>query len=324
MHALDNGICVTCRPKEHVLVDGQCVTCSARRSFDPSQPRDEHGRWSLVAALLKVGKSTLQLQHHGDGNVSVHDQHGGSVHLSRREAGGGKFGNLLESAAEAGQVGDKQVMSQAHARDGELHRVAVAGIHKTHVAQAGEPGVTDPMSSDRHTLHLSAGGKGAETSDALFARPGTELTGADLQRLGDTLGSFSASAGKVDTGHGSVTAHVVGRDYTLDTGKRGERPIVLDRAGVSGIQKALTAAEEDFIPSSNPADHVLTSGERFQRVIHTKHGDITVTRAGAGEDFWVESDTTAIRISSDRLGDFVQQLDSMIRHGPDLKHLTKA
>jgi hypothetical protein len=334
VHVLDDGICVTCQP--HELVDGECVTCNpveASRNFNPTEPREPHsGKWigtgALVRAALKIGKSTLHLEHHGrdehgDAHVSLHDEHGGSLHLTSGDlkTRSGKFRNFaITGPADLEEVGQRDwLVRHEGVAPAPPRTVVLAGLQKTHLGTEAEAGVeNDPYEFDRQTLHLPAGGKGVDDPAELFARPGTEMTTAQLGNLADTLQSFAHTQNRIDTGHGTVTMHVVGREFTFDTGKRGERPIVLNRGELRNVDKALSAAFEAYDPDEGTP---LPRSEKFKRVISTKNGDITITRQGPATDFWIESDTTAIRISPGAFHHFGYQLDAML--GADLGHLTR-
>lgn len=338
MHVLDNGVCVTCRPT-HLLRNGLCVTCrtTASRHFDPHQARDPHsGEWigagAIVRAALKIGKSTLHLEHHGrdehgDAHVSLHDEHGGSLHLTSGDlksgGGSGKFRNFAFYAPQGmEEVGQRDwLVRHEGVAPAPPRTVVLAGLQKTHLGTEAEAGEEDPYEFDRQTLHLPPGGKGVDDPAELFARPGTEMTTTQLGDLADTLQSFAHTQNRIDTGHGTVTMHVVGRESTFDTGKRGERPIVLNRGEVRNVDKALSDAFEAWDPDEGTP---LPAGQRFQRVIPVKGpgGDVVVTRNGPGEDFYVENDTTSIRITPDAFHHFSFQLDAML--GADLlKRLTR-
>src|ERR1043165_2201938 len=297
------------------------------RRFDPSQPRDEHGRWSVIGAIFKVAAGTFRLEHHGDRRVSLHDEHGGSLDLTGADlvGGGGRSGKFRHFAfappRRLEEVGQRDWMNRHETRHGKPHTTVLAGLRKTHLGTGAEAGDEhDAYELDRQTLHLPAGGKGVEDPGELFSRPGTEMTTAELEKLADTLQSFSATQDHVDTGHGSIAMHVVGKDYTLDTGKRGERPIVLNRAEMRTLGKALNAAFEAWDPDESEP---LPAGQRFQQTIHIKGagGDVVVTRNGPGEDFYIENDTMSIRITPDAFHRFSHQLDIMIN--ADLRHLSK-
>lgn len=68
MHQLVNGVCVTCAPAGHVLLDGRCPTCrtaEASRHFDPAlHPHDPHnGEFTATPGGAAAGalKDTLRL-----------------------------------------------------------------------------------------------------------------------------------------------------------------------------------------------------------------------------------------------------------------------
>jgi hypothetical protein len=322
----------------HVMRNGIC-SCVSARAFNPSlHPHDPHngefvGTGGLAHALLRVGKSTLHLEHHGrdehgDAHVSLHDEHGGSLHLTSGDlkSGGrsGKFRNFAFNAPVGmEEVGQRDwLVRHEGVAPAPPRTVVLAGLQKTHLGTEAEAGVeNDPYEFDRQTLHLPPGGKGVDDPAALFARPGTEMTTTQLGDLADTLQSFAHTQNRIDTGHGTVTMHVVGREFTFDAGKRGERPIVLNRGEVRNVDKALNDAFDAWDPDEGTP---LPAGQRFQRVIHVKGpgGDVVVTRNGPGEDFYVENDTTSIRITPEAFHDFSFQLDAML--GADLlKRLTR-
>jgi hypothetical protein len=288
------------------------------RSFDPTEQRDDHGRWSLgggiVRALLKIGDGSLRLEHHGDGKISIHDEHGGSLHLSSKdlESRGGFRRFAFHGPEGLDKVGQRDWMTKAETHDGRPFSTAHAGIHKTHIGTSAEAGTEhDPYQFDRQTLHLAPGGKGVDDPAKLFAHPGVEMTTDQLGNLADTLQSFAHAQQRIDTGHGSVAMHVVGKDFTLDIGKSGELPVVLNRGEARNVEKAIDDAFE------------LQAGQQFRRVIPIKGsgGDVVVTRNGPDDDFHVENDTTSIRITPDAIHDFAGQLDTMLNFGPDLKPL---
>jgi 2'-5' RNA ligase len=294
--------------------------------FDPSQPRNRHGEWArvLAAAEYKVGKSTLRLTHHGDGQVSVHDEHGGSLHLSRDDLKGGRrpgrARNFAYGTHRAENVGDRDWLGKLEDRGGKPWTTALAGIHTTHITDSTGDDDDEPYLNDRHTLHLAAGGKGVDDHEELYSRPGTPMTTRELQGLADTLKAFADGHDDVDTGNGRVVMGVTGKDFTLDTGRRGERPIVLNRGEVRNVQKALNAAYEAHDPDDGDP---LPAGEKFQATVPTKRsGDIVVTRTGPDADFWIESDTTAIRIKPVAFNDVTEHLDAMLALSGNLKHLT--
>lgn len=311
------------RPRRGPVAQGRRRVLTER--YDPAQHRAADGKWSrmLAAADLQVGDAKLRLTHHGDGRVSVHDEHGGSLHLDRVDLQGGRTSGKARAfayrASNLENVGDRDWLDRIETRGGKPWTTALAGIHTTHVADAtGDD--DEPYLRDRHTLHLAAGGKGVDDHTELFDRPGTELTTAQLQGLADTLRAFADGHEDVDTGHGRVVMGVTGRAFTFDTGKRADRPIVLNRGELRNVDKALNAAFDAFDPDGNAP---LPAGEKFQRTIATKAvGDIVVTRTGADADFWVESDTTAIRIKPDALHDVLHHIDAMLALSGDLKHLT--
>lgn len=304
---------------------------SLAERFDPSQPRNPHtGEWSrvLAAAELKVGRSKLRLTHHGDGRVSVHDEHGGALHLTREDLKGGQRSGDLRRFAFAGplnteHVGDRDWMTKTEDRGGRPWTTVHAGLQKTHVAGEHDPNLHDadePYLNDRHTLHLPAGAKGVDDPEELFARSGTSMTTQDLHDFADTLRSFADGHEDVDTGHGRVTMGVTGKDFTFDTGKRGEQPIVLNRGEVRNVNKALHAAYEAYNPDDGDP---LPAGEHFKQTIPTKHsGNIVVTRTGPDSDFWIESDFTAIRVTPDAFLDVTEHLDDLLALAGDVRHLT--
>lgn len=296
--------------------------------YDPSQPRNHSGEWTrvLAAADLKVGKSTLRLTHHGGGRVSVHDEHGGALHLTRNQVASGRHpGSLRRFAYNApvktDNVGDREFMGHLEDRDGMPWTTAVAGLHMTHRAEPGLSDDDEPYLRDRHTLHLPAGGKGVDDPDELFTRPGTPLTAKELGDLADTLLAFADGHEDVDTGKGSVTMGVTGKEFTFDTGRRADRPIVLNRGELRNVEKALTAAADAHDPDEAEP---LPAGEAFKRTIATKggSGDIVVTRTGPDSDFWIESDFTAVRITPAALQDVLLHIGAMLALSGDLKHLT--
>lgn len=91
MHVLENGICVTCQPDDHELVDGVCEACSDReplseeeqalvtaldelgvqhlkaaRAWDPAKhPRGPGGKFRSIVDRLK---ESIEKHHRGDGD----------------------------------------------------------------------------------------------------------------------------------------------------------------------------------------------------------------------------------------------------------------
>lgn len=299
------------------------------RRFDPSQPRDEHGRWSLVGAVLHLAAGTLRLQHHGEsGDVSIHDEHGGSLHLTRNDLRYGSrtrsSGPFREFANEAPlsmeHVGDRELFRHHETRDGKPFTVTRAGLHKTHV-ESNESGFDahglEPYQRDEHTLHLPSGGA-AEDPDELFVRPGTKITSKELEDLAETLRDFSIAQDRLDTGHGTVMMTSMGGENTIDPHHRNQPPIVLNRTETKKAIAALNAARYpwDEYEHRDP----LPAGEKFKRVIPIKAGgELVITRLGPDGDFHFESDFTDVRISPDKLDDFLEHLQFVV--DADLKHL---
>lgn len=307
------------------------------RRFDPTEARDEHGRWSLVGAVLKLAAGTLRLEHHGDsGDVTLHDEHGGSIRLARRDlkhgkynrnigamGGRGDFREFTNSPIDMEHVGAQETLRRHETRDGKPFTTLHAGLHKTHVEpnSAGyDAHGLEPYQRDRHTLHLPIGGR-SESYDELFARPGTPITTAELESLSDTIQSFSRAQDQLELGHGKVTMTTVGGVTTIDPHHRNQRPIELSRGEIKKALAALDAAR--FAWDDDEGDPLLQPGQHFRRVIATKGGDITISRLGPDGDFFFESDHNDVRITPDKIDDFLQHLEFVIDVNGDLKRLVK-
>lgn len=290
----------------HVLNNGICTTCTPERGFDPSEPRDPHtGKWGAAGEVIAkaeatFGKHKVQIHAHEGGGVSIHDQHGGSLHLAN-DAAIRKFRRDVNTAGGL-DMGEAHTPNKLIEKDGQLLSLHTHGIRKNHIATAAEVGQDeDPYYHDKVSLHLAAGGVPSEETDDLLSRPGTHMTTGQLENFADAVAHVSG-AKRLDTGHGQVDVHHIGSDYTIAPVGKGA-PIVLDRRSAKAVNKALEDARESYGDSGGS----LGDEEQFSRTISTNAGDIHVTRQGINGPWWIETDTDAIQFAPDKVDTFLEK-----------------
>lgn len=204
-HALDNGVCATCAPTEHYLVDGTCEPCS------DAQPLDENGS-ALLHALNEL-----------DGPAAA-VRAAWSEELHPRGPGG-KFRSTVDRLKEAITEHRAGELKDAHPFDGfnreQLRRVAKArgielkrGESRDSIAEkllghldghAGEPKVEPtvrrPRLADKYL-------RDDYPPTHIYKDPKLRAALAGMFEFHDPKTGLRASLSDGQTGFGAVTAEL--------------------------------------------------------------------------------------------------------------------
>lgn len=226
-HVLVDGECTTCSPSQsatdqltghlHVLDNGICVTCkpSARRNFDPSEPRDPlTGEWGLGGAADGALKDTLKLASRIDLKPGEHfessqsmDGHEGSVGLAWTRRGGARHLRL----GALGEEGEWTAGNDGSTVDLDEHGIAALGASLRDMQQAGARAAADFKDVQRQlkTQHGSHAPDEAHVQhlrdeyarligDAAPVKQ-TTIYGSDFGQLRVGVAADEATAGGYDT-----------------------------------------------------------------------------------------------------------------------------
>lgn len=223
---------------------------------------------SVGETVRKYGAKSLTLAAHDNGELSLTDDTGNKVRLSRREV------DQLRSNAinsDSMEVGDEFTITHTEDRDGVPYSTLRLLVTKTAIFPDEETADGDEgYLGDTVAVHLAPNDD--PDFDELRTTAPVEMPAGHLADLTQELIDLT-SAGRVDTGHGQVDMFSDGRWFVL-------RPVDgpelrLNRRGLRALDGALDAVIDDLSESEDPDD-----GDTAERTIDTNIGQVTVSLTG--------------------------------------------
>lgn len=242
------------------------------KSFNPSEARGDHGKWTHVGALIsrtvKAGDHKLTLGAHDDGTVSITDRHGHSTRLKAHELKGVRH-NLFADV-EGDSEHPEHHLRRLESRNGGLQAVPLAHMKRTHVATDAEyPDDDETFGHDRYELRLPADDDASP--DDVAAGPGTELSHDDLYRVAQQAENMTGGR-RVATGHGDVGFATNGPQVAIVAA--GQDPVNLSKRDYQRTEALISAV---LHPDDDEDAEKFPDGR-----ITTKAGDIQAVSDGAG------------------------------------------
>lgn len=231
-------------------------------------------RTSVGETVKKFGSRSVTLAAHDDGQLSLADDSGNKVRLSRDEVTKLRTNAIYSDEME---VGDEFTVSHTEDRDGAPYTTLRMLVRKTTVVPEDDSEDGDETYlRDTVAVHLAPNDD--PDFDELRNTPPVEMTAEELTGLAGALVDL-ATAGRVDTGYGQVDMFSDGRSFVL-------RPVDgpelrLNRRGLRNFDKALDGVIDDFDDANGTRPGgALRTDETAERVVDTNVGQVTVSLTG--------------------------------------------
>lgn len=280
--------------------------------YDPTQPRDRHGRWTdgapdvITERAFKFAGRAVKAAFHENNEVTLSDDQGRASRLTKNDV---QQVRKKAFAVMDMQVGERDWVNMVETRDGRPVTHMLYGVEKTYEATDVDSD-EETWELDRFRLVLADRESENDDPDVFFAGAGTDMTiGAAIKFAEDverqqfwTIRTVTGSSGRVDVFRD-------GRSMVVRPVREGAPEWRFTMKDYRKLDKAISKAYEALDDVDDP-DTVVT------REVETDLGGFTITMLGVDggmriEPHWLDY---SLVVDAEHRSDFIGDLSRPLEY----------